>query len=72
MVEGGGGIAASLLSAGLVDRVVWMRAPLVIGGDGLSAIAALELGDLAAAPRFLLLSSETVGGDLIETYRRRY
>jgi len=71
LVEGGGALAASLLRAGLVDRLVWMRAPLAIGGDGLPAIAALGLDDLAGAPRFELTASEIVGGDLVESYRRR-
>jgi diaminohydroxyphosphoribosylaminopyrimidine deaminase/5-amino-6-(5-phosphoribosylamino)uracil reductase len=70
LVEGGGRLAAALLRAGLVDRLVWMRAPLVIGGDGVPAVAALELDKLADAPRFTLLSSETAGGDVIDTYRR--
>jgi diaminohydroxyphosphoribosylaminopyrimidine deaminase/5-amino-6-(5-phosphoribosylamino)uracil reductase len=71
LVEGGGALAASLLRAGLVDRLVWMRAPLTLGGDAIPAIAALGFGELAAAPRFDLVSSDTAGGDLIETYRRR-
>jgi riboflavin biosynthesis pyrimidine reductase len=47
-----------------------MRAPLIIGSDGVPAIADLGLGDLATAPRFALLSRELVGGDVIDTYRR--
>jgi diaminohydroxyphosphoribosylaminopyrimidine deaminase / 5-amino-6-(5-phosphoribosylamino)uracil reductase len=70
LVEGGGTLAAALLRAALVDRLVCMRAPMVIGGDGTPAIAALVLGKLADAPRFVLEASETAGGDLIETYRR--
>jgi len=70
LVEGGGILAAALLRLGLVDRLVWMRAPLVIGGDGVPAVAALDLGALANSPRFTLLSSEIAGSDLIETYRR--
>jgi diaminohydroxyphosphoribosylaminopyrimidine deaminase/5-amino-6-(5-phosphoribosylamino)uracil reductase len=70
LVEGGGTLAAALLRAGLVDRLVWMRAPLAIGGDGIPAVAALGIDELAAAPRFQLISSETVGGDLIDSYRR--
>ena len=69
LVEGGGRLAAALLRLGLVDRLVWMRAPMAIGGDGVPAIAALGLGDLAGAPRFALVSSEIAGGDTIETYR---
>ncbi len=71
LVEGGGTLAAALLRAGLVDRLVWMRAPLALGGDGIPAIAALGLDKLAAAPRFERLSSEVAGGDFIEMFRRR-
>ena len=70
LVEGGGRLAAALLRAGLVDRLVWMRAPIVIGGDGIPAVAGLDLDALAGAPRFALVSSETAGGDVVETYRR--
>ncbi|HWD59992.1 MAG TPA: bifunctional diaminohydroxyphosphoribosylaminopyrimidine deaminase/5-amino-6-(5-phosphoribosylamino)uracil reductase RibD [Stellaceae bacterium] len=70
LVEGGGRLAASLLRAGLVDRLVWMHAPLAIGGDGVPAIATLGLDKLAGAPRFTLAAVETAGGDVIETYRR--
>ncbi|HEX5318357.1 MAG TPA: bifunctional diaminohydroxyphosphoribosylaminopyrimidine deaminase/5-amino-6-(5-phosphoribosylamino)uracil reductase RibD [Stellaceae bacterium] len=70
LVEGGGRLAASLLAAGLVDRLVWMRAPMAIGGEGIPAIAALGLARLADAPRFELVSSVTIGGDVVETYRR--
>jgi len=70
LVEGGGRLAAALLRAGLVARLIWMRAPLIIGSDGVPAIADLGLGDLATAPRFALLSRELVGGDVIDTYRR--
>jgi diaminohydroxyphosphoribosylaminopyrimidine deaminase / 5-amino-6-(5-phosphoribosylamino)uracil reductase len=70
LVEGGGQLAAALLRANLVDRLVWMRAPVAIGGDGLPAVASLDLAALAGAPRFTLLSSDTAGGDVIETYRR--
>jgi diaminohydroxyphosphoribosylaminopyrimidine deaminase/5-amino-6-(5-phosphoribosylamino)uracil reductase len=69
LVEGGGRLAVALLRAELVDRLVWMRAPLIIGGDGIPAVGALALGDLTSAPRFTLLSSEVSDGDAIETFR---
>ena len=71
LVEGGGRLAASLLRAGLVDRLVWLHAPLLLGGDGVPAVQALGLGTLAEAPGFELVSSETVGPDLLSTYRLR-
>ncbi|HWB52303.1 MAG TPA: bifunctional diaminohydroxyphosphoribosylaminopyrimidine deaminase/5-amino-6-(5-phosphoribosylamino)uracil reductase RibD [Stellaceae bacterium] len=70
LVEGGGRLAAALLRQDLVDRLVWMRAPLVIGGDGLPAVAALGFDALAGAPRFTPVSRETAGGDVIDSYRR--
>jgi diaminohydroxyphosphoribosylaminopyrimidine deaminase/5-amino-6-(5-phosphoribosylamino)uracil reductase len=70
LVEGGGRLAAALLRLRLVDRLVWMRAPLIVGGDGVPAVGAFGLGELAAAPRFTLLSSEVSAGDVVETYRR--
>ena len=71
LVEGGGRLAAALLRAGLADRLVWLHAPLLLGGDGVPAVNALGLGALAEAPGFDLLSSETVGPDLLSTYRLR-
>jgi diaminohydroxyphosphoribosylaminopyrimidine deaminase / 5-amino-6-(5-phosphoribosylamino)uracil reductase len=70
LVEGGSALAAALLRAGLVDRLVWMRAPMAIGGDGVPAVAPLGLEALSFAPRFELMTSEAADGDLIETYRR--
>src|SRR5436305_7763943 len=47
LVEGGGRLAAALLRAGLVDRLVWINAPMLIGADGLPAVADLGLAGLA-------------------------
>lgn len=69
LVEGGGRLAAALLRAGLVDRLVWLHAPSLLGGDGLPAVGALGLTALAEAPRFDRLSAETVGADLLSVYR---
>jgi diaminohydroxyphosphoribosylaminopyrimidine deaminase/5-amino-6-(5-phosphoribosylamino)uracil reductase len=71
LVEGGGRLAASLLRARLVDRLVWLHAPLLLGGDGVSAVDALGIGALTEAPGFELVASETVGPDLLSTYRLR-
>ena len=71
LVEGGSRLAASLLRRGLVDRLVWLHAPLLLGGDAVAAVAALGLGRLADAPGFERLSSEPVGADLCTTFRAR-
>jgi diaminohydroxyphosphoribosylaminopyrimidine deaminase/5-amino-6-(5-phosphoribosylamino)uracil reductase len=49
LVEGGGGLAAALLSKGLVDEVHWFVAPRLLGKDGRPALGALPVAALADA-----------------------
>ncbi len=70
LVEGGSRLAAALLREGLVDRIAWFRAARVIGGDGVPAVAPFGLARLDAAPGFTRIAVETVGDDILETYRR--
>ena len=70
LVEGGGRLAASLLGAGLADRLAWFRAPLVIGGDGVPAAGGFGVERLRDAPRFVRTASVALGADILETYRR--
>jgi diaminohydroxyphosphoribosylaminopyrimidine deaminase/5-amino-6-(5-phosphoribosylamino)uracil reductase len=71
LVEGGGRLAAALLRAQLVDRLIWFHAPLLLGGDGVPAVAALEMGGLTDMPRFERLATETVGEDGVTVFRAR-
>ena len=71
LVEGGARLAAAFFRARLIDRLVWVHAPLVIGGEGIPAIAGLDLTALADAPAFERLSSETIGDDVLTTFRVR-
>ena len=70
MIEGGGQVAASFLSAGLVDAIEWFRAPIVLGEEGRPSVGAFVLKDLAAAPRFRRIEVREVGDDLWERYER--
>lgn len=68
LIEGGGQVAAAFLRAGLVDRIEWFRAPILLGAEGLPCVAALALAKLAEAPKFRRLSVEPLGDDLWERY----
>jgi diaminohydroxyphosphoribosylaminopyrimidine deaminase/5-amino-6-(5-phosphoribosylamino)uracil reductase len=69
LVEGGAGLVAAFLRARLVDRLVWVHAPLVIGGEGVPAIAGLDLAALVDALAFERLSTEAIGDDVLTTFR---
>ncbi|MEM6619215.1 MAG: bifunctional diaminohydroxyphosphoribosylaminopyrimidine deaminase/5-amino-6-(5-phosphoribosylamino)uracil reductase RibD [Pseudomonadota bacterium] len=64
LCEGGGQVAASLLLAGAVTRIVAFGAGVVIGAEGQPNFGALGLGPLAEAPRFDLDRLDRVGNDI--------
>lgn len=67
-LEGGGQLAAAFLRAGLVDRLEWFRAPMVLGAEGLPALGDLEVEVLAGAPRFARVALRGLGDDVWESY----
>lgn len=69
MCEGGGRIASALLSADLVDEIVWFTAGAAIGAEGLPSLGAMNLGQLVDAPRFRLVQVEPVGADVMSLWR---
>ncbi len=68
--EGGGALAASLLSAGLVDELVGFTAGLAIGAEGLPGIGALGLARLDEAARYRLIETRAVGVDVMHRWTR--
>lgn len=70
MIEGGGQVAASFLSKGLVDAIEWFRAPIVLGDAGRAAVGDFVLKHLAEAPRFRRIEAKPVGDDLWERYEK--
>ena len=70
LIEGGGRVAASFIQEGVVDRIEWFRAPMILGESGRSGIAALEITKLSDAPRFQRLAVQPSGDDLWERYEK--
>ncbi len=69
--EGGGMLAASLLSAGLVDALVVFSAGVVIGAEGTPSLAAMGIDRLDSAPRFRLDQLHPVGNDIMQHWVRQ-
>ncbi|WP_409020694.1 RibD family protein [Brevundimonas vesicularis] len=70
LIEGGGRVAAAFVQAGVVDRMEWFRAPILLGADGRPGIAALDLANLASAPKYRRQGVQALGDDLWESYVR--
>ncbi len=69
LVEGGAGVATSLLAADRVDRLLVYRAPIVVGGR--RSVGDLGLTDLAAAHgRWRRVDTLDLGADRVEDYVR--
>ncbi len=64
LVEGGGGLAAALLRVGLVDRMHFFLAPLLIGSDGRAVLAGLGVSRLREALRPKRFRVRTLGPDI--------
>ncbi|MES2986777.1 MAG: bifunctional diaminohydroxyphosphoribosylaminopyrimidine deaminase/5-amino-6-(5-phosphoribosylamino)uracil reductase RibD [Pseudomonadota bacterium] len=68
LVEGGADTAASFLRAGLVDRLLLYRAPILIG-DGKAALSDIGLGNLGDAHgKWRLTDARQLGSDRLEVY----
>ncbi|WP_409050361.1 bifunctional diaminohydroxyphosphoribosylaminopyrimidine deaminase/5-amino-6-(5-phosphoribosylamino)uracil reductase RibD [Sphingobium xenophagum] len=68
LVEGGAATAAAFLRAGLVDRLMLYRAPILVGA-GLAGVGDIGLTDLSEAHgRWRLIDERRLGVDGLEVY----
>ena len=66
--EGGGTLAAALLSGNLVDRLDCYTAGLALGAEGTPALGAMGLSVLSDAPRLRLSEVRTLGPDILHRW----
>lgn len=69
LCEGGGGLAACLIDADLVDDLAVFTAGHVFGAGGTAALANLGVTEIPAH-RWVLAQSQSVGADLFHLWRR--
>ncbi|MEX0852123.1 MAG: bifunctional diaminohydroxyphosphoribosylaminopyrimidine deaminase/5-amino-6-(5-phosphoribosylamino)uracil reductase RibD [Bauldia sp.] len=70
LVEGGAQVAASLIAGDLVGEVILLRAPVVVGADGVRALAGMALSAIERSPRYCLIETVRVGDDQMRRYVR--
>lgn len=68
LAEGGAGLSAALIRAGLVDRLVWFHAPGVMGAEGLASLGPMGVAALSAMPRFRHAETQMPGEDVMSEY----
>jgi diaminohydroxyphosphoribosylaminopyrimidine deaminase/5-amino-6-(5-phosphoribosylamino)uracil reductase len=68
--EGGAAVAASLVAGDLVDEVVLFHAPVVVGADGVRALAGMALSAIERSPRYRLVETAWAGDDQLRRYVR--
>lgn len=71
LVEGGAGVATTLIRENLVDRLALFQAPCLLGNDGMAAISAMAVAHLDRARRFELLWRQELGADSLAWFRRK-
>lgn len=70
LAEGGAKLAAGLVAGDLVDEAVFIRAPSVIGPEGVPALAGQSLSAVDRSPRYRLIDDAFVGEDRVKRYVR--
>ena len=64
LIEGGARVAGSALQAGIVHKIAFFVAPMLIG-EGKSALEGFQIADLNQAPRLKLSRSRVFGADVL-------
>ncbi|MDG1438631.1 MAG: dihydrofolate reductase family protein, partial [Emcibacteraceae bacterium] len=61
--EGGGQVNASLIKAGLIDRIIWFKSSESIGTTGVNALYDIPIEDLSKYVNLSVLDEGIVGVD---------
>lgn len=67
LVEGGPTIAGHFMKAGYVDRVLWFRAPKLLG-EGQAALPGLDIKALQDHVLLKMTANRTLGADILTIY----
>ena len=65
LIEGGGQAVAAAFSEGVVDKVVFFYAPLLLGSEGRAMIGPLGVDRIAAGCKLHTMEVQRVGRDIL-------
>lgn len=68
LVEGGGAIAASMIKNKLVDQLQIIKAPILIGGDGIDAIASIGVNKIDECPILKFKESFSTDNNIVQIF----
>lgn len=72
LVECGGNLATQLLQQNLVDELIWIRSPKIIGNDGISAIENLGFNSIdEALNNFTKIRTQNFDTDIAEFFLKK-
>ena len=69
LVEGGGKVAASLLSKDLIDKLFLYRSGVFLGDDSISSVSKLDIQKISLEKKFLRFSSRELEDDVFEEWK---
>ena len=71
LIEGGSNVAAQFLEANLIDKLIFIQAPKIIGGDAIGGIGDLNIAEIAQSLNFKTVQTRQIGEDfLMELVRK--
>jgi diaminohydroxyphosphoribosylaminopyrimidine deaminase/5-amino-6-(5-phosphoribosylamino)uracil reductase len=68
LVEGGSKLATSFIKNNLVDQLIWIKAPIIIGNEGIPAISDFDISSIKDAKTFKCHSIKKLGDDVAEVF----
>lgn len=71
LVEGGAGLAGSLISGAFVDRLIIFQAPIILGAGALTAFGTASIAPARGVVRWRVVERVPYGDDLMTVYALR-
>lgn len=70
LIEGGSVVATQFLKNGLVDRLIWIKAPKVIGKDGVDALDGFNIDKVAQDFNFQITKTRMFSEDILTEFNK--